>query len=373
MECRRAAADAPAHWGTAPWSVTLEIPPAEVPSRCDVAVVGAGFTGLSAALRLARAGLDVHVLEARRVGAGASGRTGGIVLEGTAVGPLPEVDRCLDTISRVVAQEGIDCDLRLPGCLELKHADGPSLWRDGEHGLRVAGRAAGGTIDPGALVQGLARAALAAGARIHEGAPVRSIDRGPAPRLRVDDGELEAGHAVVAMNAYTPLLVPLTEAFHPALTLALCTEPLGDGVIETIGLSDEQSFYTLDFPYLWGRVLPDRRMIFGAGLLFDETGDLCRLRLRDAEALEAFAQLESRVRGLHPALEHVRFTLRWGGPIAFVSGRAPLLGHLPGSPRVLLTGAYAGHGIALSVRAGEIAAEAIVQGRPLPAWGALER
>jgi len=373
MERGRGTIDAPARWGTAPWRVTAEIPPADLPSRCDVAVVGAGFTGLSAALHLARAGLEVCVLEARHVGAGASGRTGGIALEGTAAGPLPGVDRCLDTLTRVVEREGIACDLRLPGCLELEHGAGEALWRDGDRGLRVAGKAAGGTLDAGALVEGLARASLRAGARIHEGAPVLSMGRGSAVRLRVDDDVLEAGHAVVAVNAYTPFVVPLSEALHPALTLALCTDPLDEGVIDAMGLSGGEPFYTLDLPYLWGRVLADGRLMFGAGLLFDETGDLSRLRLRDPEALDAFARLESRVRGLHPALANVHFTLRWGGPIAFVSGRAPLLGRLPLSPRVIVTGAYAGHGVALGVRAGEIVAEAILEDRPLPAWGTLER
>ena len=373
MERRRATPDAPARWGTAPWSVMPGIAPADVPRRCDVAVVGAGFTGLSTALALARAGLDVRVLEARRVGAGASGRTGGIALEGTAVGPLPGVDRCLDTLARVVDREGIACDLRRQGCLELRHAEGAALWRDGDHGLRVAEKVDGGTLDPGALVEGLARAALRAGARLHEGAPVRSIEGGAVVRLRVGEGVLEADHAVIAVNASTPQIVSLSEAIHPALTLALCTGPLNGDTIDAIGLAGGQPFYTLDLPYLWGRLLADGRAILGAGLLFDETGDLCRLRLRDPEALEAFARLEARVWGLHPALAGVHFTLRWGGPIAFVSGRAPLLGRLPGNPRVIVAGAYAGHGIALGVRAGEIAAAAILNGSRLPAWGSLER
>jgi gamma-glutamylputrescine oxidase len=283
------------------------------------------------------------------------------------------VDCCLDTLTRVIEREGIACDLRLPGCLELEHGEGEALWRVGDVGLRVPGRVDGGTLDPGALVEGLARAALRAGARIHEGVPVRSTEQGPPARLRVGDEVLEADHAVVAVNAYMPHVVSLSEAIHPALTLALCTDPMDEGAIEAIGLSGGEPFYTLDLPYLWGRVLSDGRVIFGAGLLFDETGELYRLRLHDPQALEALGQLESRVRGLHPALQRAHATHRWGGPIAFVSGRAPLLGRLPGNPRVIVAGAYAGHGVALGLRAGEIVAEAILRDRPLPAWGALER
>src|SRR5262249_42305833 len=163
-------------WGRPPWRVDYAPPAAPLPAQCDVAVVGAGFTGLSAAYHLARRGVRVGVVEASRLGAGASGRTGGIVLEGTAAGPLEGVDRCLDALAGVVDEAGIDCDLRLPGCWELSHTlDAGSrraFWRDGGTQLVIADTVPGGTIDPGALVAGLARAAAAAGATVHEHAMV---------------------------------------------------------------------------------------------------------------------------------------------------------------------------------------------------------
>src|SRR4029450_11041878 len=128
-------------WGRPPWRVDLSPPAAPLPARCDVVVVGGGFTGLSAAYHLARRGARVAVLEAAPAGPGASGRTGGIVLEGTAAGPLDGVDRCLVALAAVVEEADIECDLRLPGCRELEHRARPGggafRWRGGDAGRGV--------------------------------------------------------------------------------------------------------------------------------------------------------------------------------------------------------------------------------------------
>src|SRR5262245_29395518 len=161
-----------ADWGTPPWDTGAPRPRLALPPACDVAVIGAGLTGLSAAYHLARRGADVVLLEADRIGAGASGHTGAIALEGTSVGPLEEASDCLAALSRVVEEARIDCDLRLPGCWELEHRppahDAQPLWRDGDGHLYIARTEPGGTVDVGALLRGLAHAASQAGARIAE-------------------------------------------------------------------------------------------------------------------------------------------------------------------------------------------------------------
>lgn len=363
-------------WGVAPWRIQRAIVQQALPTACDVLVVGAGLTGLTAAYRLARRGVSrIVVVESSHVGAGASGRTGGIVLEGTVLGPLDEVDDCIGALHRLVGEVGIDCGLRLGGCWELEHGkpDPPFLWRDGDCALRVCKTVPGGTLDPGALLVGLAAAALEAGATIHEGVPVRRIETGTPVQVRVGEATVTAAHVLVATNAYASSLLPLLNECQPALALAVCTEPLGLPALTAIGLASGMPFYTVDLPYLWGRSLADGRVIVGAGLAFAQRGELLTLKISEGEAAANLDSLERRVRALHPALFRVEIGARWGGPIALVYGRPPFLGWHPAGPGVLVAGGYNGHGVALSIRAGELAAAAIADELPLPDWGALRR
>jgi gamma-glutamylputrescine oxidase len=369
-------ADSPGtHWGRPPWRVDATPPATALPARCDVAVVGGGFTGLSAAYHLARRGARVVVLEASLLGAGASGRTGGIVLEGTAVGPLEGVEHCLDALAGVVAEAEIDCDLGLPGCWELVHRDAPGalrpFWRDGAAWMCIEDTVPGGTVDPGGLVSGLARAALRAGATILEHATVLAVEPGRPARLRVNAGSLVADSVFVALNAYASTLITLPVRLTPALTLAVCTEALEPSVIAALGLPGGSPFYTLDLPYLWGRALRDGRVVLGAGLVTNDAGDVVRLALDGAEGAACLARLEARIATFHPALAGVSLRQRWGGPIAFTQNRTPVLSRLPGASNVIVSAGCAGHGVALGVRVGQLVAGAFTDGSELPGWGAL--
>ncbi len=363
---------AAARWGTPPWRVDVSLPSTEPPRSCDLAVVGAGLTGLACGVVGARRGFSVAVLEAGRVGAGSSGRTGGVVLEETAAGPLEGVTACLPALGQTVRALGIECDLRIGGCWELVHkADresGEPGWMDGGKRVVVGEVVPGGTLDPGRLLSGLARAVIDAGGSIVEGSAVRAIHPGPPVTLELSRGTLVAQHVVLALNAFTQNLVPELEEIHPALTLALCTEPLDPETISAIGLGQGTPFYTADLPYLWGSPLPDGRVIFGSGLAFDPSDDLSRIDVREGDAAAVLGSLEERVRRLHPLLVDVRISTRWGGPVAFSRDRRPFLAPLTRAPHVLVTGAYAGHGIALGVRIGELAAEWIAGEVQLPPW-----
>jgi gamma-glutamylputrescine oxidase len=360
-------------WGRSPWHADPGLARTNLREHVEVAVIGAGLTGVSAAYHLARRGLGVAVLDAGPVGAGASGRTGGLVLEGTAAGNLDGVTSCIDALRHVVDEAGIACDLRLGGVWELEHRRGPSpcaaLWPDGETMLCIAGTEPGGSVDAGALLRGLAVAAHRAGAAIHERVAVQAIEPGGTILLRTADGTMRAEHVIVALGAYVTSLVPLPVPITPALTLALATAPLSDAALADMGLGARTPFYTTDLPYLWGRVVADGRLILGAGLVHPADGDVRTLSLGDTVVREALCRLETRVRGLHPTLARIEVTARWGGPIAFRRGGVPIVSRLPGLSPAIVCAAYAGHGIALGVRIGQLLAEAIVDGVPLPAWG----
>jgi gamma-glutamylputrescine oxidase len=358
-------------WGAPPWRAAPQVASVPPPEACDVAVVGAGLSGLATARRLARQGRTVAVLEADRVGAGASGRTGGIVLEETVAGPLEGLGECIPALLRAVQEADIDCGLRLGGCRELTHEPGPAaLWRDGEGWLGVAGLVPGGTLDPSALLAGLVRDALAAGASLHTSARVERIEPASPPVLHVGERRVRAQHVVLGLNAWLPRLLPEAVRLRTALTLALCTEPLADATLTAIGLADRLPFYTLDLPYLWGRPLDDGRVVFGGGLAFDSGDALERVDVGTGPPAAQLAHLETRVRELHPALAQVRIANRWGGPVALAPAGIPLLGRLRDVPEAIVTGGFSGHGVALAFRVAEILCAAIVDDRPLPPWGA---
>jgi glycine/D-amino acid oxidase-like deaminating enzyme len=331
---------------------------------------------MSAAFHLARSGLRTVVFEAARVGEGASGRTGGIVLEGTATGIRDGADTCVPSLARLVAELGIECDLHLPGCWEIEHqegGDGAALpWRDEGAPIQVARTVAGGSVEPRALLFGLANAASQSGAIIKEHSAVRRVDvRRPAVEL--DGGLVDASRVVVAVNAWTSALMSGLPLIHSALTYACATEPLEERELREIGLGERIPFYTADRPYLWGRVAANREVVFGAGLTFGAPRQLEQIELGESDSQAILTNLERRVRHLNPVLAEVRIPFRWAGPIAFTDEAIPLLGSYPENPAVIIAGAYAGHGVAFSVHAGALIARAIAQGAPLPEWGALDR
>jgi gamma-glutamylputrescine oxidase len=360
------------NWGEPPWH-GMEVPtrPAENSSP-EVAIIGGGLTGISAAYHLARRGVRTVLAEAGRLGDGASGRTGGIALEGTAHGILEGTDKCLPALEQLVREHGIDCDLYLPGCWEIEHRDGAEgdalPWRDNNQGIHIARTVPGGIVDPAALLTGLALAAVESGAIIHERAQVRRLVASSEPALELDRVVIRPRVAVVAANAWTNSLLLDVRPVNSALTFACATEPLDRSTLDEIGLGRRIPFYTADMPYLWGRTCRNGQVIFGAGLIFGSPEELALLDIDAGEASAVMARLEGRVRQLHPALNEVHLSHRWAGPIAIPDRYVPLLGRLPGAPTIFLAGGYSGHGVALSVSMGRMIAQAIIDRDPFPGW-----
>jgi len=362
------------NWGDTPWRIEVAVPRAPLPERVEVAVVGAGFTGLATALACAKRGLAVHVFEAAAIGSGASGRTGGIALEGTSVGALPGADACLAALAALVAEHAIDCDLELGGCWTIRHVRGAEppapRWPDAEGTWIVLDRREpGGALDPGKLVAGLASAALRAGVTIHEHAALEALEPGAPLRLRVGGRTLAAERVVLAVNGFLPGFLPRA-GIRPALTLALATAPLARDALEAVGLG-ATPFYTSDLPYLWGRATRDGRLVIGAGLAFDESDRVERVAIGRDDVRATLDRVAARIRGLHPALARVAIPHAWGGPIAFRGEGEPVLAEI--APGVLAAGACAGHGVALSAAIAEIASRWVREGGALPDWGRVER
>lgn len=361
-------------WGQPPWKIDFRPSPQAIPDEVDVAVVGGGFAGLAAAAWVRR--LDpsktVAVFEAQTIGSGSSGRTGGMVLGETAAGDLPGLGDVLAGFSSTLHELAIDCDLQLAGAWEIGRSNpvpnSPIDWQDSGK-LRVTDELPGGTLDPGKLLSGLAWAADRSGTAIIENAPVENIRFSGSLRLSLQGREVRASHAIFATNAFSLELTGLVSRAQPKLTLAVATLPLEPAELEVIGLGPGRSFYTVDLPYLWGRVLPSGGVIFGGGLI-DVHGwrELETLDISIGKPAEAIAKVEHRVRGLHPALRSVDFSHWWGGPVLFAEDWKPVFRPHSSLPNTIVLGAFSGHGVALSVYLGCWSAEAAVGRKLLPSW-----
>jgi len=373
----------PHPWGTPPWSIDFRPIPRALPDFVDFAIVGGGFSGLSAAAWLRRFAPEksVLVLESASLGDGASGRTGGMALAETAAGDLPGLGDVLAGYKKILRALRVDARLTLPGVWELgrsvqatKDSDPVrkhSLisWNDSGE-LRVARIVPGGTVDPG---------------RVDFSNPPRLCVRHNF-RGRIQEKEIRAGQVLLATNAFSLEMSGMRAAAVPKLTFALATAPLSAAQLRAIGLGSRRPFYTIDLPYLWGRLLESNAVIFGAGLVPPYLGapsrfplgdrsiknaprDLRYYDVRRGQSADRLRWLESRVRHLHPALESVRITHHWGGPILLTEKMRPVFQRHPRSEQVIVLAGYNGHGVALSAYLGTWAAEALLARRALPSWG----
>jgi len=374
-------------WYAATRNDTTDYPPLRGETSSDVCIVGAGFTGLSAALALAERGYTVTVLEQHRIGWGASGRCGGQV-----IGGIPGEHRlqqqwgvdCADTlfelgyrghdiIRRRVEQFTIACDLKWgymdvalrPRHLAQQHASYESHCARGlEDKLSLVPAAElpallgteryrggllnrlSGHLHPLNLCLGEARAARALGVAVHEGSEVTGIRHGVMPVVTTRQGSVRAGCVVLAGNAYQYVGADLLPAqVFSAPSFIVATEPL---TAEEAGRINPRDIAVCDQNLVpdYFRLSADRRLLFGGR---------CHYSGREARHIEH--SMRKRLRAVYPMLAQKRLDFSWSGNIGVVLNRVPLLGRH--GDNIYYSLGYSGHGVSLSHTCGEIVADAI--------------
>ena len=367
----------------------MELPTATLTGdmSADVVVIGAGFTGLSAALELAGAGYKVIVLEAGRVGSGASGRNGGQICTGFAsgqaklIGQLGKSDarKCFAIaedakrlIEQRISKHKINCDLTwgfLHCATKPGQTDELKAWRDewaalgyegcdlfskSELEVRLGSRlyhgalreARAGHFHPLNYCLGLAKAAMQAGVLILENSPVLQTNTGSMPWARTAAGTVKAKFMVIAGNAYLGKTVPaLHGRIMPVTSFIIATEPLGEETAHGL-IRDNEAVADSNFILDYFRRTADHRLLFGGRANYStlEPGDLG-------------AYMRPRMDRVFPQLKNVRVDFAWGGYIAITSNRIPDCGRL--SPSTYYAHGYSGQGVALAQMYGKLMAEAI--------------
>lgn len=353
--------------------------------RCDVVVVGGGFTGVSAMLYLAERGYDVVLLEANRIGWGASGRNGGQLIDG-----FVEEDKiekrlgagaakiaydmgleCRDIVVDRIEKYSIDCDLKF-GYLDLALSDDD--MRDFErtidakikaaypHEVRLikkdemreyigSDRYLGGLVNfgnghlhPLNLCVGEALAAENLGARIFEHSAVRRIRNGGTPQVETETGTVHAGKILLAGNAYLGNVEPkLSGTVIPAGSYVIATEPLSHALARDLlpydmACCDQRT--ALDY----FRLSADRRLLFGG---------MCNYSGRVPRSITA--ALRPKMLNVFPQLADTRIDYEWGGNMAISMNRVPQLGRIENN--TYYAQGYSGHGVAPTHLAGKILAD----------------
>ncbi len=363
-----------------------DFPPLEGAQRADVCVVGAGFTGISTALHLAERGYEVRVVEANRVGWGASGRNGGQIIGGIAGEKAiasfhgPDVDDLLwqmrwaghDIIRQRVRTYDIDCDLKF-GYLDvaikqrhlrdleeqfetLKQHDFPFEYRllSREETVGTIGTEAyigalenmgNGHVHPLNLCLGEARAAVGQGATIHERSPVLRVEEGGRPRVVTARGSVSADFVLIAGNAYHFIEPKLRGIMFPVNSFIVATEPLPEERVDSINPRD-LAVCDPNFVLEYFRLSADKRLLFGGR---------CNYFGSDPEKIKA--QLVPRMLKIYPGLVHTKIDYAWGGTIGVPINRVPQMGRI--SSNVLYSQGYSGHGVNVTHLAGQIVADAI--------------
>jgi glycine/D-amino acid oxidase-like deaminating enzyme len=385
------------------WLTTTEFPKTEVrplPEHVDVAVIGAGLTGLSAARTSAKRGANVAVFESETIGWGASSRNGGMVLTGMKLGVNKLISMygreltqrmyaaslaTIDCVEQILREEAIDCDFSRCGHLEVackqKHFDDYArqaevIEREFNHQLRVVQKQElsaeigssiyyGGMVDdvsaglnPARYVAGLGRAASKAGAEIFEHTRVQRIERAARGgdqgwAFTTSRGTLWARDVFVGTSGYTGAATPaLQKRIIPIGSFIITTEILPEALAHELSPRNRMIYDSKNYLYYY-RLTPDRRMLFGGrAAFFPENDQTIR---RSAEILR---------RGMidvYPQLRDTKVEYVWGGTLDFAFDIMPHAGQIDGMYYAV---GYAGHGVAMATYQGQKMAELIAGDKP---------
>lgn len=366
----------------------VELDPLEGSERADVCIVGGGYTGLSAALHLARGGFDVVLLEARKPGWGASGRNGGHLCSGQRKDQMTLTKMVGDSAARqfwhlaedakalartLIAENNIECDLK-PGIAHPDHK--PGYARDTEayvdflrtrydyEAIEYLDREAmaelvgsdtyyGGSLDMGAghlhplnYALGLADAARAAGARLYRDSPVEQYTEAAPHHVHTAHGEIHCDHIVLACNGYLGKLEPrLAGKIMPINNFIVATEPLNEAQLRVINPRDV-AIGDSRFVVNYYRLSADKRMLFGGGENYSQNFPT------DIASFVRKPMLQ-----VYPQLRDARIDYAWGGTLAVTLNRMPHFGRLGNS--IYFAQGYSGMGVAMATMAGKLIADAL--------------
>ncbi len=355
----------------------------------DVCVVGGGIAGCSTALHLAERGYRVVLLEGRRIGWGASGRSGGQAIFGFAAGQdklVAAVGRetarrmfdvsveALDVLKERVARHAIDCDLnfgQVHAAIKPRHETELKAWREElereydytsltwldrrEIGQMLATRryigglhdSRSGHLHPLNYTLGLASACEAAGVQVFDGSQVTRIEHGDTVTLATAGGSVRAKHVALCCNAYVDERVSakLKARIMPVGTYIVATEPLGEARMKAL-MRDNVAVTDINWVLDYFRRSADHRLLFGGRVSYSGLQRAYTQRATRARMLSVF-----------PQLADVGVAYSWGGYVDITMSRAPDFGRL--APNVYYLQGFSGHGIALTGMAGRLVAEAI--------------
>lgn len=379
------------------WHTTVQMPDdshlAALPEKLDVAIIGGGYTGLSAAQTLAKRGVKTAVLEANTIGWGASSRNGGMVLTGLKLGMQSVMKKygreiakrlfqcsleSIDTVEQVVREENIDCGFaryghllaaNKPGHYRALHEEVEFMAKEFNHAVRLVPRTGqrtevgselysgalldecSGGLNPAQYVTGLAAAAERAGASLHPKARVDRLERrGGEFRVVTERGSIHASSVLVGTSGYTSSATPeLQRKIIPIGSFIIATERLPDELAKELIPNNRMVFdykHYLNYFRLW-----DNRLIFGGRAAFFPENS--RTIQRSAEILRR------EMIQVYPQLANVKVEYVWGGTLDFAFDQMTHVGEMDGLYYSL---GYAGHGVAMATYLGKTVAEAMLKG-----------